>query len=197
MTIRSMAWVPVVALGLFGCSRSDDARVGKEPLARKSPVVVVTAGAPTPPAPTATEPKAAPVIKATPEPAPKPTKKTGNASQPALTGDALIVKRLVVTQSIEQREPAAASELTLSDEPLYAFIEVVNPTETAEHVFVTFEQAGKSVGHVKLEVPAKSSRWRTWGKTRQVKQPGEWVAVVKTEDGRELSRKSFTLQPRN
>ena len=189
MTKLSVIWV-VSILGAFGCARGEDPPgVAREPLARQAPVV--TAAAPTPaPAQPAIKPVEV-VVKAPAGLA----KKASKGVEPAVAGEGLVIKRLVVTNSIEHRELVTVDQLALSEEPLFAFIEVANPGETPEQIEVTFEKDGRSVGHVKLEVPAKNKRWRTWGKTRQVRQAGEWVAVVKTADGKELSRKSFVVAP--
>jgi hypothetical protein len=61
-------------------------------------------------------------------------------------------------------------------------------------VFVTFEREGKkTVGHVRLEVPAHNKRWRTWGRTRFIREPGTWNAVIRAKDGTELAKKSFEV----
>lgn len=119
-----------------------------------------------------------------------------NPSDPAAVGAGLTVKRLVVTRSIDNREPTEAGTLSASDEgPLMAFVEIENKADVADSVAITFEREGqKSVGHIKLEVPAKNSRWRTWGKTRQVRSPGTWIVRVRTSTGTELAAKTFVVE---
>lgn len=196
MTKLNVTWVPVLVLGVVGCARGEDPPgATREPLARQAPIVTAAAPATPPPpanAPARTESKPAALAV---KPPTSLAKKPAKASEPAVAGDGLVIKRLVVTNSIAQREPAPVDRLTLSDEQLVAFLEVSNPSDSPEQIVVTFESGGRSVGHVKLEVPAKSTRWRTWGKTRQVRQSGEWVAVVRSGDGTELSRKSFAMAP--
>jgi hypothetical protein len=51
-----------------------------------------------------------------------------------------------------------------------------------------------TVGHVKLTVPGTSERFRTWGNTRLIRDPGHWVAVVSTADGVELGRAPFEVK---
>jgi len=187
-------WIVAVTLGLslaaMACSRREEpSGVTREPLARATAVVPVAAAPASSAVAAAPEPKAVekiPALEREPKRAPK--------VEPTLTGAALAVKRLVVTRSIEQREPVVADQLSAGDEPLYAFVEVANPTGVAQGIVISFESAGKSVGHIKLEVPAKNGRWRTWGKTRQVTRGGDWVAVVKTSDGKELGRTRFVLE---
>jgi hypothetical protein len=103
------------------------------------------------------------------------------------------VKRLNVTHAIENREPVSAADLKLGDNPILAFVELANTSTDEQRIVVTFEHAGKSVGHVQLRVPGQSRRWRTWGQTRQIREPGEWQAVVRSEDGKELSRTTFSV----
>ncbi|HEX9619708.1 MAG TPA: DUF2914 domain-containing protein, partial [Polyangiaceae bacterium] len=107
----------------------------------------------------------------------------------------LALKRLVVTNGIEGREPAAISgDLKANDEPVYAFVELVNDGDGDGSVVITFEHdSGKSVGHIPLSIPAKRDRWRTWGRTRHIDRDGQWAAVVRTADGRELGRRTFSV----
>ena len=105
----------------------------------------------------------------------------------------LKVKRLVVTHDIEQREPVAVDTLA-TDKQVVAFVELANDGADACEVEVTFVQEGKPpVGHIKLEVPGETRHWRTWARTRMVKSPGEWEAVVSTTDGTELARTKFVV----
>ena len=50
-------------------------------------------------------------------------------------------------------------------------------------------------GHVRLEVPASSRRYRTWAYGRNVTRPGRWHAVVRGPDGAVLARRAFTMTP--
>jgi hypothetical protein len=105
------------------------------------------------------------------------------------------VRRLVVTRAIDRREPAKG-ELRAGDEPLFAFVELASGSDQEHKIVVTFERDGEGpVGNVRLTIPAHDGRWRTWGMTRRVHESGSWTAVVRTEDGRELARRSFNLKP--
>jgi len=110
--------------------------------------------------------------------------------------EGLKLKRFVVTHKIENREPVAGDEFSVSSAPIYAFAEFENNTRSSRSVRVLFEnQDSKStVGHVKLTVPGGSERFRTWGNTRMIRDPGHWVAVVSTSDGVELGRASFVVK---
>jgi hypothetical protein len=107
----------------------------------------------------------------------------------------LKVKRFVVAERIEKREPVAATEFTLSNAPIYAFAELEN-TGGAEHkVHITFEKGSDTtVGFVDLEVPASQPRWRTWGHTRFIREAGHWTAVLRTDSGEELARSEFDVK---
>lgn len=118
------------------------------------------------------------------------------ASLAALRGEpgAPDVRRLVVVRRVEQREPVLGEPLVAGDEPVVAFVELANPGDAGE-IVVTFQPAegGAEVGHVRLTVPAQQGRWRTWARTRNVRDAGEWRAIVRSADGRELARTEFTV----
>ncbi len=128
--------------------------------------------------------------------APKDAALKGAAVDDALPGapaaGALKVKRLVVTTAIEEREPLPVTEFKAGSELVYAFVELMNEGDE-QGIVITFERVGKQVGHVELGVPANQTRWRTWGRTRNIKQPGDWEAVVRTKDGDELARTRFQV----
>ncbi|MBN1607006.1 MAG: DUF2914 domain-containing protein [Polyangiaceae bacterium] len=105
----------------------------------------------------------------------------------------LKVKRLVVTHDVEQREPVAVDTLS-TDKQVVAFVELANDGADVAEIEITFVQEGKPpVGHIKLEVPGEKPHWRTWARTRQVRTPGEWEAVVSTNGGAELARTKFVV----
>ena len=109
----------------------------------------------------------------------------------------LRLKRFVVTHKIANREPVAGSEpFKLGSAPVYAFVEFENSARASRSIRVMFqnEDTKATVGHVKLTVPATSERFRTWGNTRMIKDPGRWVAVVSTVDGVELGRAPFEVK---
>lgn len=119
-------------------------------------------------------------------------------AQPVTAGGAttgLTIKRLVLTNAIEDREPAPASGFRSGDGPVVAFIEAQNVHAESQRIIVTFEHAsGTKVGFVKLEIPENSTRWRTWARSTHINKAGEWTAVVRSFDGQELARESFSVQ---
>src|SRR6187431_2382827 len=110
--------------------------------------------------------------------------------------DGLKLKRFVVARKIENREPVPGDQFTLGSAPVYAFVEFENSARAARSVRVMFQNQDTkaSVGHVKLTVPGTSERFRTWGNTRLIRDPGHWVAVVSTIDGVELGRAPFEVK---
>lgn len=104
------------------------------------------------------------------------------------------VKRLVVTQAVEDREPVEVQEVS-SSTPVIAFVEVATDGREDQNVVVTFEhETGDRVGLVNLNVPGNKSRWRTWGRTLDVNRDGRWTAVVRDSRGEELGRTEFTVR---
>jgi hypothetical protein len=186
--ISFAAVVLAFAAGVACGKKSED--VSREPLARgQTTVVALPAGTPKP---------ATTMVPVTT--APKPAEPKPNAASPVkkvtAPASALSVKRIVVTRAIEKREPVATDTFTTGEEPVFAFLELANTSNHPAIVEVTFEHAqGKTVGHVKLEVPAHSTKWRTWGKTRFIRQAGTWNAVVRGEDGSELAKQEFEVSP--
>lgn len=116
-------------------------------------------------------------------------------SKPVVSSQAqLQVKRLVVARGVKGREPVGlASSFALGADPIYAFIEVQNASPEDGAIVVTFERAGVRAGNVNLAVPGNQTRWRTWGWSKGVKEPGEWIAVVRSSGGRELARTAFEV----
>lgn len=108
---------------------------------------------------------------------------------------ALRIKRLVVTQAVEDREPVTITDVVDSETPIIAFLEVASGAVDEQQVVVTFEhEEGHSVGLVNLSVPGNKPRWRTWGRTYNIKQDGRWTAVVRDSRGEELGRTKFTVR---
>lgn len=103
------------------------------------------------------------------------------------------VKRLVIASGVVEREPLALVDAQV-DEPVVAFVELSNKSEQERTIVVTFEhESGKEVGFIELTVPGESPRYRTWGRTRNIKEPGKWDVVVVGKGGQELARESFSV----
>jgi hypothetical protein len=125
--------------------------------------------------------------------APEKRNAKSTTEEKALASDKVAVRRLVVTHAVKEREPIAPAEL-VTGTPVLAFVELSNADEVERNVVVTFEREGRpAVGHVKLRVPASSSRFRTWARTHNLSEAGTWEAVIRGEDGKELGRQPFDL----
>lgn len=108
---------------------------------------------------------------------------------------ALKIKRLVVTQAVEDREPVAVGNVVAPETPVIAFLEVASGSAEEQQVVVTFEhEAGEQAGLVNLSVPGNKPRWRTWGRTYNINRDGRWTAVVRDSRGEELGRTEFTVR---
>ena len=185
-------------------------------LSLSTALVLVFAGCSRPPtekaAPAASLQAPAPVVVVTAPPvvvAPAAVVKPGASSPATLAkasvakakaksaGRELSVKKLVVATGVERgsREPVGVSESFKQGEfeKIVAYVELENPGDESE-VQVSFDPPsdGATKGNVWLDV-GTSPRWRTWASTKGVAEKGEWTAVVKTRDGRELARESFVV----
>jgi len=203
MGIENSRWVAVSALAAamfalgfsfagVACNNSHDVSVAEAARAGSSVSV---------PAPAASLANVAKIVNGVPpalpstavQPAPWSTAIGTEIKAPS---DGLKLKRFVVTHKIQNREPIAAADFTLGSAPVYAFVEFENSAHEARSVRVMFQNQDTkaTVGHVKLTVPGTSERFRTWGNTRMIKDPGHWVAVVSTVDGTELGRAPFEVK---
>ncbi len=119
---------------------------------------------------------------------------TSDAAELAVKPATLKVKRFVVAPGVEAREPLSFGATLPVGEPVYAFAELVSGKGAPAVVEIVFEhEAGRKVGHAKLEVPADQPRWRTWGQSRNIKQAGRWTAVLLDGEQVELARTEFTV----
>jgi len=114
------------------------------------------------------------------------------ASKPVLPNAQMSVKRLVLARTVKGHEPGVAlSQVAAGSDQLYAFVEVDNKSSDDGVIVITFEKQGTRTGNIELRVPANQNRWRTWGWTRGVREPGQWSVVVRSTGGRELARTAF------
>jgi hypothetical protein len=200
---ESTRWVAVSALGAatfaigfsfagVACSNAHDVSVSEATRSAESPSVVSAPASSLGSVTTVVNAGAAGAPAATSAAAPSPTSDTKLAANDG----SLKLKRVVVTHKIENREPAAGDDFTLGSAPVYAFVELENSGSAPRAIRVVFENEDTkaTVGHVKLTVPASQSRYRTWGNTRLIRDPGHWVAVVSTSDGVELGRAPFEVK---
>ena len=202
--IDSSRWVAVSALGAamfavgfsfsaVACNNTPDVSVAEAARAAQSVSV---------PAPAANLGSIAKIVNGAPSVLPVASSASATSVAPAASAainavsDGLRLKRFVVTHKIVHREPVAGDDFKLGSAPVYAFVEFENSAHEARNVRVMFQNQDTkaTVGHVKLTVPGTSERFRTWGNTRLIRDPGHWVAVVSTIDGVELGRAPFEVK---
>lgn len=118
----------------------------------------------------------------------------GSSSTRATTAKKLGVKRLVLAHGIDGHEPQDASETFKSnDDRIYAFVEIENPTRSADAISVVFEPpSGPPVAEIPLAV-GETSRFRTWAFTRKAHVAGEWTVVIRDANHKVLARQTFKV----
>jgi hypothetical protein len=202
MNQSRVRWLLVLTLvGLAGCQdgeRKSAERASQTPsmtpTIQATPALTAPGATPTTACSTATVVSAAPAVS----PGSAVTDTTAKAPRPPAPRKAadLKVKRLVVAQGVEKREPidSAATFKLAEIDRLYAFVEVENGSHEEGEVVVEFEPpgGGAPTGNVRLDV-GSSPRWRTWAYTRAARKVGAWTAVVKTTDGEVLARTPFEV----
>lgn len=108
----------------------------------------------------------------------------------------LTLRRFALSRSIENREPIDPAFAFPNEEaPLFAFVDVANATDEERSVRVIFESpTGEQMGLIDLDIPDNAPRWRTWALSRMITEPGQWEAVVETDEGELLGRISFEIE---
>jgi hypothetical protein len=108
----------------------------------------------------------------------------------------LTLRRFALTRDVENREPIDPAFAFPNEEaPLFAFVDVANATDEERSVRVIFESpTGEQMGMVDLGVPGEAPRWRTWAYSRMITEPGQWEAIVETDEGELLGRISFEIE---
>ncbi len=127
--------------------------------------------------------------------APTPSLVVPTRPAPSLVTGELSIRRMQVTSGIDGREPIDhPTTFDDGEERVYAFVDVSNPSGEPRALLVTFENGQRSTGHVTLQIPAHSARFRTWAWTRLSRSPGEWTAMIRDEDGAVLASDEFEIR---
>lgn len=192
----TLGWFTLSTLLIFspqlsGCSTDVQSNLSQEDGTAVTPVTVAPAPAPTVIVPDAGSQVTGALTKSSLE----PSKEKAELTRATLSAAANHpeVKRLVVASDVEQREPVALQDGKI-DEPVVAFVEMSNSSTSEVKVVITFEhEGGERVGFIELSVPGRSARYRTWGRTRNIRTPGEWTAIIATATGEELARQTFSV----
>lgn len=191
--MKTTRWMMVLGLGLLiGCKAKSQPLAAEPATAHQDVPCAVTP----PPSPTSS------LAAAPASPIPTEVKKASDTmANDAKTSDAkaaveakILVKRLVLAQGVEDREPVDAKTSFAKDGgKIYAFVEVENADRVASEIEVEFvPPQGAPRGNVLLKV-GEAPRWRTWAYTRTARDVGEWTAVVKNRRGEVLARAPFEV----
>jgi len=117
----------------------------------------------------------------------------GIAATPALAGDKVVVRDVVLTHNVAERMPTDSVDAFAADADVgYAFVRISNSGDPTQ-VKVVWSRNGVEQGAVPLNV-GTSSGWRTWSSTNL--QPGNWRVQVVDANGGVLSQKDFSVGPR-
>ncbi len=101
---------------------------------------------------------------------------------------------MAVAQSVENREPAGASDSHPANVgKLYCWTSIYNSGESTEVTHIW--RLGKSV-MTKVAMPVdKSTRWRTWSYQRiSDSSTGNWECEIVDQSGASLGKATFTVQ---
>lgn len=127
----------------------------------------------------------------------EPAKPATAPSTKKADGSALRVKRLVVATDVDRSSRRPEGEATSFQkgrfEKLYAFVELENPAGESD-IVVSFDPPSDKSEKGKVELAVgQSPSWRTWAFSRSFDETGEWTAIVRTKDGKELARTAFEV----
>lgn len=147
-------------------------------------------------APNALSPQAIAVAEPTIEPVTESAEALSAPTPELYAEDGLTLRRFALSRSVEGREPIdSAFSFPAAEAPLYAFVDVANANGDERSVRVIFESpTGEQMGMVDLDIPNEVSRWRTWAYSRMITEPGQWEAIVETDEGELLGRISFEIE---
>ena len=193
LSVRSaIAWML-----FFTAAACDGApELAQEPTALPTDrIAIAAAGAE--PVLTTTAPTPARVVDSAQEidPAPSPRRDTETANHARPRPDVLDARRVILARSVRGREPVNPTRvLQPVDAPVYAFFELTNlGGEARAPVVVFIGPDGIERGHIELQVPANTPRWRTWAFSRNVTLAGEWRVELRGEDGNIVAEQEFQI----
>ena len=104
----------------------------------------------------------------------------------------LIAEEIKICTAIEDREPVGVDTIFADSlEKLYCFTKIVGATDTTSiyHVWYFGDEE-----KAKVNLPIKSSSWRTWSSKIIAKDwMGKWHVEITTEEGDLLGKKEFEI----
>ncbi|MCB9596916.1 MAG: DUF2914 domain-containing protein [Sandaracinaceae bacterium] len=103
------------------------------------------------------------------------------------------LSRVIVARRIEDREPVGLAPFDGDVDELFVFLDARNDGAPAT-LQVRWDAPDGTPGRaIDLQVPT-ARRWRTWATTNRVRgRAGTWTVVVTDASGREIARRSFTV----
>jgi Protein of unknown function (DUF2914) len=106
------------------------------------------------------------------------------------------VDRFVLASGVEEREPVGETDTFFTDtDKIWAFVQFDNELGAPASVRVHWEKVdgpASPYGFV-LDVPT-AKRYRTWSWTAIKRDPGQYRAVLRTLDGKELGSREFEIK---
>ncbi len=118
---------------------------------------------------------------------------SGETAEPAKVEPALTVDRIVVSESIEDREPVGAAEIfSASVGKVYCFIEAKDIKEDTTVSFVWYFH-GNQMAKVDMNIK-QGSRWRTYSSKNLGGLKGEWKVEIQDQNGVILKLAEFKVE---
>jgi hypothetical protein len=110
---------------------------------------------------------------------------------PVLAADQPPAATAQVCTAVKDRAPEGVAEtFSASVGELYCYSQVANVTGKVVHVWF---HADKEV--LRIELPVKAARWRTWSAKKVVpSQTGPWRVEVQDAEGKVLAIAKFTVE---
>lgn len=112
--------------------------------------------------------------------------------------EGLQLAEFTVARGIEEKKPIdPRTAYKLGEfEKIAAYMIVINPSETADEIHISFRnvETGKERGKISVSVGAQK-KWRTWAYTRTIRTTGKWEILVRDKDEQLLGRAPFEILP--
>lgn len=147
--------------------------------------------------------QAAAPAEETTEPVEEPNEAPTERAEPAveltaemLETEGIGLSRLVMAHGVEDRTPVEpASSFEAEDERIFAYLEVNNPERQEQELSIAWaplDDPDDEISRVEVHV-GPHPRWRTWAYTRQLDDPGLYVAVVRDASDQIIARHPFEV----
>jgi hypothetical protein len=112
-----------------------------------------------------------------------------------LAASEVTLKRFVLANGVEGREPLLEADTFTGDTKIFAFMELTNPAAEPYAFRVHWEPAEGPASPYGVELHVKTAaRFRTWSWTAIPREPGQYRAVLRTLEGEEIASREFTIK---